>query len=69
MDSHVLLQGILLTQGSNLGLLHCRQILYLLKFIIGTSLVVQWLRIHRAMQGIQIWSLVEELRSHMPRGN
>ena len=27
MDSHSLLQGIFLTQGSNLGLLHCRQIL------------------------------------------
>ena len=26
--SHALLQGILLTQRSNLGLLHCRQILY-----------------------------------------
>ena len=26
--SHFLLQGIFLTQGSNLGLLHCRQILY-----------------------------------------
>ena len=25
---HFLLQGIFLTQGSNLGLLHCRQILY-----------------------------------------
>ena len=25
---HSLLQGIILTQGSNLGLLHCRQILY-----------------------------------------
>ena len=25
---HVLLQGIFLTQGSNLGLPHCRQILY-----------------------------------------
>ena len=25
---HFLLQGILLIQGSNLGLLHCRQILY-----------------------------------------
>ena len=25
---HFLLQGIVLTQGSNLGLLHCRQILY-----------------------------------------
>ena len=28
MGSHSLLQGIFLTQGSNLGLLHCRQILY-----------------------------------------
>ena len=27
-DSHTLLQGIFPTQGSNLGLLHCRQILY-----------------------------------------
>ena len=28
VDSHSLLQGIFLTQGSNPGLLHCRQILY-----------------------------------------
>ena len=28
MGSHSLLQGIFLTQGSNLGLLHYRQILY-----------------------------------------
>ena len=28
MGSHFLLQGIFLTQGSNLGLLHCRQIHY-----------------------------------------
>ena len=28
---HSLLQGIFLTQGSNLGLLHCRQILYRLR--------------------------------------
>ena len=28
VGSHALLQGIFLTQGSNLGLLHCRQILY-----------------------------------------
>ena len=28
MGSHSLLQGIFLTQGSNHGLLHCRQILY-----------------------------------------
>ena len=29
---HLLLQGIFLTQGSNPGLLHCRQILYLLSY-------------------------------------
>ena len=28
MDYHSLLQGIFSTQGSNLGILHCRQILY-----------------------------------------
>ena len=28
VGSHSLLQGFFLTQGSNLGLLHCRQILY-----------------------------------------
>ena len=28
MGCHFLLEGIFLTQGSNLGLLHCRQILY-----------------------------------------
>ena len=30
VDSHSLLRGIFLIQGSNLGLLHCRQILYCL---------------------------------------
>ena len=35
----------------------------------GTSLVVQWLRICLPMQGMWVWSLVEELISHMPRGN
>ena len=32
MGSRSLLQGIFLTQGSNLGLLHCRQILYQLSY-------------------------------------
>ena len=31
----------------------------------GMSLVVQWLRVHLAMQGPWVWSLVRELRSHM----
>ena len=34
-----------------------------------TSLVVQWLRICLPMQGIQVWSLVKELESHIPWGN
>ena len=35
----------------------------------GTSLVVQWLRIHLPIQGTQVRSLVQELRSHMPQYN
>ena len=34
----------------------------------GTSLVVQWLRIHLPMQGTGVRSMVGELRSHMPCG-
>ena len=32
----------------------------------GTSLEVQWLRLRLPMQGVRVWSLVGELRSHMP---
>ena len=39
------------------------------KCTVGTSLVVQWLRICLSMQGTQIRSLVRKLRSHMPWGN
>ena len=35
----------------------------------GTSLLVQWLRIHLPMQWIQVRCLVAELRSHMPQSN
>ena len=35
------------------------------KVKLGTSLVVQWLRICLAMEEIQVWSLVRELRAHM----
>ena len=35
----------------------------------GTSLVVQQLRICLVVQGMQVQSLVGELRSHMPRGS
>ena len=34
----------------------------------GTSLVVQWLSICLPVQGMQVQSLVGELRSHMPWG-
>ena len=42
---------------------------FALTWIIGTSLVVQWLRIPLPIQGIQVQSLVQELRSHMLQGN
>ena len=32
--------------------------------VLGTLQVVQWLRTHPAMQGMQVQSLVEELRSY-----
>ena len=34
----------------------------------GTSLVVQWLRLRLPMKGVQVRTLVRELRSHMPWG-
>ena len=36
---------------------------------LGTSLVVQELRIRLAMQGMQVWSLAGELRSHTLQSN
>ena len=39
------------------------------KGICGTSLVVQWLRIHLAMKRTQVLSLIRELRFHMWWGN
>ena len=38
MGCHFLLQGIFPTQGSNPGLLHCRQILYRLSYKIGKTI-------------------------------
>ena len=35
---------------------------------VGTSLLVQWLRLHLPIQGLRVQSLFEEPRSHMPRG-
>ena len=34
-----------------------------------TSLVAQWLRIHLAVQGTRLQSLIKELRSHTPQSN
>ena len=36
--------------------------------LIGTSLVVKWLRLRLPMQRVWVWSLAEHLRSHMPCG-
>ena len=35
---------------------------------LGTSLAVQWLKLHPPMQGVWVQSLVEEVRSHVPHG-
>ena len=45
---HALLQGIFPTQGSNLGLLHCRQILYHLSHQ-GSPRILEWVSL---LQGI-----------------
>ena len=34
----------------------------------GTSLEVQWLKLHLPMQGVWVRSLVRELRSYRPHG-
>ena len=39
-----------------------------IKPTLGTSLASQWLRLHLPVQGVQVGSLVGELRSHMPHG-
>ena len=36
--------------------------------LIGTSLVVKWLRLRLPMQRVWVWSLAGHLRSHMPCG-
>ena len=44
MGSHSLLQGIFLTQGSNLCLLHCRLILYHLNKLIHSYFSILWMK-------------------------
>ena len=42
--------------------------IFLFKMVVpGNSLVVQWLRLYASTAGGRVWSLVGELRSHMPR--
>ena len=36
--------------------------------ILGTSLTIQWLELSTSNAGVQVQSLVRELRSHMPWG-
>ena len=57
MSGHSLLQGIFPTQGLNLGLLHCRQILYNLSFITLVSMVAQTVKNLPAVPETQIQSL------------
>ena len=60
--------------GKNKGAsVHCKCVNPLacpeLKSEVGTSLVVQWLKICLAMQKTQVRSLIRELRSRMPRSS
>ena len=69
--SHSLLQGIFLTQGSNLGLLHCRQILYhlshqiviLIRNKVGTIILTRG-RIEMLAKGSQSHSPIEMVKEH-----
>ena len=49
------------------GLIYSKHIGVLNCMIIGTSLVVQWLRLHTSSAGDAGPILGQELRSHMPR--
>ena len=65
---HDLLQGTFLTQGSNLGLLHCRQILYHLshlgshKKIYGLNVIVIFSRYTNTFCFVFIWKSVGKNR-------
>ena len=56
--SHFLLQGIFLTQGSNLGLLHCRQILYHMSHLRSSMGCLQDTQ-HKEGKHIIAWKHVE----------
>ena len=59
VGGHALLQGIFLTQGSNLGLLHCRQTLYHLNhqgcpftYILFTPWCPSWRHLRRVLMNV-----------------
>lgn len=58
------LKSVLIMQVQNTPLLLIYLILWL---VLGTSLVVPGLRLHLPMQGVQVSSLVRELK-RLPRG-
>ena len=57
MGCHFLLQGIFPTQGSNPGLLHCRQTLYRLSHLKQAYFQI---RSHSEVLGIKTWTLILE---------
>ena len=60
---HFLLQGIFQTQGSNLGLLHCRQVLYHLSYQgsqVRTALSTSYILSHLSLTNVLLWWLSGE---------
>ena len=52
--------------SSLLGRLLCSKQVCFMFYLCGTSLVIQWLRLGLPKQEVWVWSLVGELRYHMP---
>ena len=67
MGSHTFLQGIFPTQGSNPGLLHCRQILYQLSHE-GSPKILEWVALQNSVGkgmklGIHLWEPEPQVKS------
>ena len=67
MDMFIILIEVIVLQVYNYVLTYQRVLLKYMQFR-GTSLEVQWLKFCLTMRGVQVGSLVRELKSHMPRG-
>ena len=53
---HSFLQGIFPTQGLNLGLLHCSQLLYRLRHLgINPWSLLKWIKIHRMLMWLELF--------------